>query len=210
MSRISQTETMIELINQIQQFRSFISRKDSGKLLKKMLSKVQFFQRNFSLKKWKRTKEKRRESITETDEISRRQRKKGSSLAKNWKGLGRRDATAAPPRKRRCREKVGFWSRRGERACRRRSGDRGTEGSRAVNCNKRESENFRKGKRGRESIAAFDRRLGEIGQGERGMADLSTSSSPSSPLKITFVPVNGNCLRNGKFFLKSPSILFLA
>lgn len=139
---------MIELINQILQFRSFISRKDSGKLLKKMLSKVQFFQRNFSLKKWKRTKEKRRESITETDEISRRQRKKDSSLAKNWKGLGRRDATAAPPRKRRCREKVGFWSRRGERACRRRSGDRGTEGSRAVNCNKRESENFRKGKRG--------------------------------------------------------------
>lgn len=38
---------MIELINQIQQFRSFISRKDSGKLLKKMLAKVQFFQRNF-------------------------------------------------------------------------------------------------------------------------------------------------------------------
>lgn len=147
MSRTSQERT-IELINQIQQFRSFISRKDSGKLLKKMLSKVQFFQRNFSLKKWKRTKEKRRESITETDEISRRQRKKDSSLAKNWKGLGRRDATAAPPRKRRCREKVGFWSRRGERACRRRSGDRGTEGSRAVNCNKRESENFRKGKRG--------------------------------------------------------------
>ena len=83
MSRISQTETTIELINQIQQFRSFISRKDSGKLLKKMLPKVQFFQRNFSLKKSKRTEEKRRESITETDEISRRQRKKGSSLAKN-------------------------------------------------------------------------------------------------------------------------------
>ena len=73
-----------------------------------------------------------------------------------------------------------------------------------MNCNKRESENFRKGKRGRESIAAFDRRLGEIGQGERGMADLSTS-----PLLLK-LPVNGNCLRNGKFFLKSPSILFLA
>lgn len=68
MSRTSQ-ERMIELINQILQFRSFISRKDSGKLLKKMLPKVQFFQRNFSLKKSKRTEEKRRESITETDEI---------------------------------------------------------------------------------------------------------------------------------------------
>ena len=95
------------------------------------------------------------------------------------KSVGRRDATAAPPRKRRSREKVGFWSRRGERACRRRSSDRGTEGSRAVNCNKRESENFRKGERGeralRRSIAA---------KSAKGNAEWPTF--PPLPLKITF------------------------